>query len=182
MKNLIRCKVCGFIMDEGSLKDVCPACGVPKTAFEPYSSKVSEKRENILNLHIHPILVHLPQGFIIFLFIILILKLIVPEPFDSLLLITANIICNAMPVFVALAIISGIFDGKVRFKKLKSPYIKIKIVSGSILFILSLILIILIILGHSNYIIMFIFSALFILCSSILGKIGVSLINVKVPG
>jgi rubredoxin/uncharacterized membrane protein len=182
MKKLVRCKACGYIMEEGSLKHVCPACGVPKTAFEPYESKVSEKRETFLSMHIHPILVHLPQGFIILYPVIIILGLIFSEPMKSKLLSTSAVIGMIMPILVIIGIITGIIDGKVRFKKLKTPFLIKKIVSGSILLVLSLILSVIIFLGLSNYIVMLVFSVVFTIFSAILGKIGTGLTEAKLPG
>ncbi|MCK7505218.1 MAG: hypothetical protein MZV70_14775 [Desulfobacterales bacterium] len=63
MANLMRCKACGFVTDQGNIKDVCPACGVPAKMFEPYTNPVSLKRRKILDLHTHPVLVHFPQAF-----------------------------------------------------------------------------------------------------------------------
>ena len=40
---LVRCRACGFIMEEEKLGDVCPACGIPRKAFEPYKETMSKK-------------------------------------------------------------------------------------------------------------------------------------------
>ncbi len=64
MKKYVRCKVCGYIMVESDLKDRCPACGLPKTVFEPYVSNISSRRKFIIDQHIHPIVVHFPQVFV----------------------------------------------------------------------------------------------------------------------
>ena len=76
MKTFIRCKACGFIMDASHLKDVCPACGLPKTVFEPYTKKISSKRKFIIDQHIHPVSVHFPQVFIVVIMFMLILCLL----------------------------------------------------------------------------------------------------------
>ncbi len=31
---MLKCKACDFIINEAKLGDACPACGVPRTAFE----------------------------------------------------------------------------------------------------------------------------------------------------
>ena len=41
---MVRCKACGFLMKEGKLGDRCPACGAPKTAFEPYKDPMAWNR------------------------------------------------------------------------------------------------------------------------------------------
>jgi rubredoxin len=44
MKELVRCRPCGFVMDADKLGDVCPACGLPRKVFEPYRERVSLNR------------------------------------------------------------------------------------------------------------------------------------------
>ena len=41
--------------------EICPACGVPAKMFEPYDDKVSEARRRMIDLHIHPVIVHSPR-------------------------------------------------------------------------------------------------------------------------
>jgi uncharacterized membrane protein len=169
-------------MEEGALKDVCPACGVPKTAFEPFTSKVSEKRENILNLHIHPIIIHIPQGFIISYPFILILGFIFPEPIKAQFFAASSLFGIFMPLFALLGIITGLIDGKIRFKKVTTPALLKKMILGIILFVLSLVPSVMILSGYVNYIIMLVFSILYLACGTILGKIGSSLTESKLPG
>jgi len=38
------CKACGYKIRSKNLKDVCPACGVNKKFFEPFSDNVSQVR------------------------------------------------------------------------------------------------------------------------------------------
>ena len=35
MKKYVRCKACGYIMEEGKVGDRCPACGAPRAALVP---------------------------------------------------------------------------------------------------------------------------------------------------
>ena len=63
MKELVRCKSCGFVMEKGKLHGKCPACGVPDKMFEPYSEKIAPFRKFMLSLDMHPVLVHFPQAF-----------------------------------------------------------------------------------------------------------------------
>ncbi len=65
MKELVRCRPCGFVMEAGKLGDVCPACGMPRKVFEPYREKVSINRLRLLNLDLHPIAIHLSQTLVI---------------------------------------------------------------------------------------------------------------------
>jgi rubredoxin len=59
MKELIRCKACGYVMEADKLKDVCPACGMSSRVFEPYRERVALNRLFILSLDLHPIAIHL---------------------------------------------------------------------------------------------------------------------------
>ena len=65
MRKLVRCKACGFIMQENELREKCPACGAPKTVFEPYTDTVGEKRRRLLDMDLHPMMVHFPTSFIV---------------------------------------------------------------------------------------------------------------------
>ena len=52
-------------MEAGKLGDVCPACGLPRKVFEPYRERVSINRLRLLNLDLHPIVIHLSQAMVI---------------------------------------------------------------------------------------------------------------------
>lgn len=118
MKTFIKCKACGFIMDESHLKDVCPACGLPKTVFEPYTKKISPKRKFIIDLHIHPVSVHFPQVFILAVAFMLSMTFVVGSPLRAEFLVAAKLATLALPFSVLLGFITGLIDGKYRFKKL----------------------------------------------------------------
>ena len=130
MANLIRCKACGYVTCEGKIKDVCPACGVPAKMFEPYTDPVSEKRRMILGLHIHPIMVHFPQAFAITLFLLAVLSYVTPPTIKEALFVSIQVISFFLPYFIILSLLTGIFDGKIRFRKLTTPFLKKKIIIG----------------------------------------------------
>lgn len=140
MKKYVRCKVCGFIMEEEQLTGVCPACGVPKTAFVEHKFNINEKRQKILDLHLHPISVHFPEAIAVFILGFFILSFILPEDMSNNLLIVNKTLSVFFPLTVVLASVAGVYDAKIRFKKLSPPYLKIKIYLGIGLFIGSLII------------------------------------------
>lgn len=185
MRKLIKCKVCGFIMEEKHLKDVCPACGVPKTAFIEYKYPISEKRQEKLNLHLHPITVHFPEAIAVFNVGFLILSFIFNGTLNSYLITTAHTLSFFFPISVLIAIATGIYDGKVRFKKLSPPYLRLKIYLGIALFLTST-LQILFFQGNNNNIgikiFIFIFSLINLGLSTALGKMGGKLIDSRMPG
>ena len=65
MKELVRCRPCGFVIEADKLGDVCPACGMPRKVFEPYRERVSRNRLILLNFDLHPIAIHLSQALVI---------------------------------------------------------------------------------------------------------------------
>ena len=65
MKELVRCRPCGFVIEADKLGDVCPACGMPRKVFEPYRERVSRNRLKLLNFDLHPIAIHLSQALVI---------------------------------------------------------------------------------------------------------------------
>ena len=67
-KTLLVCKACGYKIKSRNLKNVCPACGVDKKFFEPLNDNISPLRRKILELHLHPIVVHFSVAISIFLF------------------------------------------------------------------------------------------------------------------
>ncbi|MCI0523539.1 MAG: hypothetical protein L0Y37_07800, partial [Bacteroidales bacterium] len=79
MKELVRCKPCGYVMEAGKLKDVCPACGMPAKAFEPYRERVALNRLFVLSLDMHPIAIHLSQTFVILIPLMIFSTMLIPE-------------------------------------------------------------------------------------------------------
>ena len=138
MSNLIRCKACGYITEEGKIRDVCPACGMPAKMFEPYTDPVSEKRRLILGLHIHPIMVHFPQAFAITIFLLVALSYFAPLVIQEMLFDSIQVISFLLPFFVVLSLITGLFDGKIRFRKVTTPFLKKKIILGLLFLITSI--------------------------------------------
>jgi hypothetical protein len=79
MKELVRCKPCGYVMEAGKLKDVCPACGMPAKAFEPYRERVAINRLFVLSLDLHPIVIHMSQTFVIMIPLLIFFTRLFPD-------------------------------------------------------------------------------------------------------
>jgi len=186
MANLIRCKACGYVTCEGKIKDVCPACGVPAKMFEPYADPVTEKRRRILRLHIHPIIVHFPQSFAFTLFVLACLSFVAPPQFNGVLYCTMQVVSSALPFFLILALLTGLVDGKTRFRRVTTPFLKKKIIFGlSFLFTSILIAAGSFALRLSSLLMMALFTMLTIIAvgfSIALGLIGSELMEAKFPG
>ena len=188
MANLIRCKACGYVTKEGNIKDACPACGVPAKMFEPYKDPLSEKRRMILGLHIHPIMVHFPQAFSITLFLLIILSYFTPMRIEWMLFDAILVISFLLPNFVILSIITGLLDGKIRFRKVTTPLLKKKIIIGVLLLITSLAISFvtfseqLLVIASPAYNIITMLTIVAVACCTGLGLIGGQLMDAKFPG
>lgn len=186
MATLIRCKACGYVTREGRIKNVCPACGVPAKMFEPYTDPLSEKRRSILDLHTHPIIVHFPQAFSLTLFILAVLFFMVPVPMKDALGSTIKVLSFFLPFFVVLSFLTGLLDGKTRFRKFTTPFLIKKIIIGLIFFITSIALAVFVFTeqfpstpGMGYFTVLTIIAAG---CTVALGFIGGRLTEAKFPG
>ncbi len=182
---LIRCKACGYIMREDLVKEVCPACGLPKSVFEPYRENISPRRRLILGLHLHPIAVHFPQALVVLLFPLLLLGRFLPAPWGHDCIVTSRVLVYLLPLLTLPALISGIIDGRVRFKKLGTPALKQKILLGSLFFLLNTAAAGLAYLRGLEGSILYGVLALLIpcmACQALLGRIGVRLMFARLGG
>jgi hypothetical protein len=181
MKELVRCRPCGFVMEADKLGDVCPACGLPRKVFEPYRERVSRNRLMMLNLDLHPIAIHLSQTLVITIPVFVMLRFFFgtfqPE-------IVKNVLTFAVFVFpftLGLAIITGVIDGLTRFKTLATPLLRVKIIFSIIILTLSVI-IFFVAPMEKNFVITIILSILSLGAGVQLGLWGKKLINVILPG
>jgi rubredoxin len=135
MKKYVRCKACGYIMEEGKLGDKCPACGAPKAAFEPYNDPMSPRRRNLLKLELHPVAVHFPISLTVAVLVFLIITAFLSGRAHAMLIDTVKILVLLLPPLVIMSAVVGIIDGKTRFRKIKNSIIlKRKIIGACILF------------------------------------------------
>jgi len=181
MKELVRCRPCGYVMEAGKLGDVCPACGLPRKVFEPYREKVSLNRLKILNLDLHPIMIHLSQSLVILIPALIVMIHFVsdfqPEMMKNVLVFSVFV----FPLTLVLAIATGVIDGLTRFKTLKTPLLRVKIIFSIIILALSI--------GifftapkEELYVLTLVLSILSLAAGVQLGLWGKKLINVILPG
>jgi hypothetical protein len=168
-------------MEADKLGDVCPACGLPRKVFEPYRERVSRNRLMLLNLDLHPIVIHLSQSFVIAIPILVILRnyfhSFQPEIINAVLIFSVFV----FPFTLVMSIISGIIDGLTRFKTLATPLLRVKIIFSIIILTLSIIMF-LVAPNEKNYILTIILSILSLGAGVQLGLWGKKLINVILPG
>lgn len=181
MKELVRCRPCGFVMEADKLGDVCPACGMPRKVFEPYREKVSGNRLMLLNLDLHPIAIHLSQALVIAIPAMTILMNLFTDFYPEVL---KNVLIFSVFVFpctLVLAIATGIIDGLTRFKTLKTPLLRTKIIFSFIILVLSVALLFLSY-GEGPFIVILFLGVLCLATGIRLGLWGKKLINVILPG
>lgn len=181
MKELVRCKPCGYVMEAGKLKDVCPACGMPAKAFEPYRERVALNRLFVLSLDMHPIAIHLSQTFVFLIPALILFTRFVPgfqyEMFSNVLLFSIY----AFPLTLIASILTGISDGLFRFKTLTPPLLRLKIIYSSIIIVLAVTMFF--IAKDGNYgIVTILLSLGCLFCAVRLGLLGKHLIDVILPG
>ena len=181
MKELVRCRPCGFVIEADKLGDVCPACGMPRKVFEPYRERVSRNRLVLLNFDLHPIAIHLSQALVIAIPILAIVtnlfKQFQPEILKNVLIFSVFV----FPFTLILAILTGIVDGLTRFKTLATPILRVKIIFS--LIILSLSVALFFIAPQGNlFLLTIVLSILALGAGFQLGLWGKKLINVILPG
>ena len=183
MRSFIKCSVCGYIGEDNTIKQVCPACGAPLTSFEHYEYGINEKRLSNLKLHLHPFLVHFPISIAILSFIVLVIAFSMKAATNSAWILIEKIISIILPFTIIAAMASGLFDAKSRLRDAIGRLQRQKIVLGTLFLVVSGISAILI-----NYefftwfgkVVILLLSMLNILFSIKLGRKGESLLNVMI--
>jgi len=182
---LTKCNVCGYVIQKDDLEEVCPACGAKKRVFEPYSSKLSEKRRKFLSYHLHPIMTHFSVGSaILFLFIVFIIVFF-PDKASLALMGSAYVFSIIMPIAGFLTMVTGLIDGKIRFKRLNPPHLKSKIYVGSAFLILSIINASIVagdLIAANEYRASLLLAIALVGCAGYLGKLGGTLICAQTSG
>ena len=181
MKELVRCRPCGYVMEADKLGDVCPACGLPRKVFEPYRERVSRNRLTILNLDLHPIVIHLSQALVIAIPMLVILTRFFPDFQSQILMNVLVFSVFVFPFTLMFAIITGIIDGLTRFKTLATPLLRVKIIFSLIILALS-VAIFFVAPKEELYYLTLLLSIMSLAAGVQLGLWGKKLINVILPG
>ena len=173
MKEKVICPGCGYVTTEGRLGEVCPACGARRAVFKPFEDRVSQKRRIQLNLHLHPMTVHFPQSLSLVIFALLVFSFIVNPPLKANLLIAAQVMMVLLPFSVLGGMLPGVLDGKTRFRRLDTPFLKTKLLVSGTFLVCALALALLVTLNCRCGIWLYlVLSGLSSLCSLVLGNIG----------
>jgi uncharacterized membrane protein len=174
-------------MTEEKLGDKCPACGVPRDMFEPYTDPMAESRRRILDFHLHPIAVHFPTSFAVAVLFFTIATFFFSGQVEELLICTIKVMALFLPLLVIIAFLAGLLDGKVRFRRLdRSHILKSKMIWGSLFFVLALGFALLVWLGGLGSITLIsiatVLAAAGVACNMMLGLLGMQILNAAFPG
>lgn len=139
MKDKVRCKACGYILEKDALGDVCPACGVKKEMFEPWDDKVGEFRRHWLEVDFHPVMVHFPEALAaLTLLTAVVFPVFSPDLQARFLWPTLTVMSWLFPITVLGGFLTGLADAKVRYRKVATPALLRKQIVGSVLILSSI--------------------------------------------
>jgi hypothetical protein len=186
MNTMVRCKSCGYAIAEGKLKDMCPACGVPRKMFEPWTDPVSEKRRALFEMNLHPLVIHFTVAFAASAFALSLVSLAFPRFLAGLATNMLVVMTAVLPITVLAGWAAGVFDGKIRFRRATAPLLVRKMVTGAAVFLETLAAAVLLFaLGLDPLWVRVSVAVLLGVALggvAILAKIGMGLLGAKVPG
>jgi len=186
LNKLYKCKVCGFVKKSKTLPDLCPACGFKGKIFEEFEPTVSAKRRKALELHTHSALVHFPIAVITYIFVFNLFILAKIIPWHSVFAASLKAMVWLLPFVTLIGMLSGLYDGKLRFKKINTPLLKKKLFLSVFLIAISTLLFVLqyiLEFDPSFYSILILaFGIVLLGTATLLGLIGGTLLNSKVRG
>jgi uncharacterized membrane protein len=175
--------VCGYIGEDGKIKQVCPACNAPILCFEHYEYGINEKRLSNLNLQLHPVLTHFPIGIAVLSFIILIIAFSMKNGTNGAWILIEKIISIILPFTIIAAMAAGLYDAKARLKDAIGRLQKQKIQLGTLFLVISGISAILVnyeVFSVLGKIAILALSLIGVVLSAMLGKRGASLLVVLI--
>ncbi|MCJ7582221.1 MAG: hypothetical protein MUP98_17040 [Candidatus Aminicenantes bacterium] len=186
MKKLYKCKVCGFVTRSKDLPELCPACGFKGKIFEEFEPTVSPKRWKALEMHAHSAVIHFPIAVITYIFFINLFVLAKVIAVHSAFAASLKAMIWLLPFVTLFGMLSGLYDGKLRFKKIKTPLLKKKLLLSILLIAVSTSLFILQItleIDQSSYrLLILAYSIVLLSFATVLGLLGGTLLNSKVRG
>lgn len=183
MRSHIQCGVCGYIGEDSTIKQVCPACGAPLSSFTHYEYGINEKRLSNLKLHLHPVLVHFPISIAILSFIFLLIAFFMGSGANNQWILIEKIISIILPFSIIAAMAAGLFDAKSRLRDVVGRMQKQKIQLGTYFLVVSCVSAILInyeVFTFFGRVVILLLGLLGIVFSALLGKKGAALLSVLI--
>jgi rRNA maturation protein Nop10 len=138
MSSMKRCRSCGYVTADAKLRDVCPACGVPRKMLEPWTDPVGEQRRALLELNLHPMVIHFTVAFAASAFALSLFALAFPRFLAGLATDVLVVTTAVLPLAVLAGWAAGAFDGRVRFRRVSSPLLVRKMLLGGSVFLETL--------------------------------------------
>jgi hypothetical protein len=138
MATMMRCRSCGYVIAEGKLKDACPACGVPRKMLEPWADPVSARRRALLDMNLHPLVIHFTIAFTASAFALSLFSVVFPRFLAGLATNLLVVMTAVLPITVLAGWAAGVFDGKIRFRRVTTPLLARKMVMGAAVFLETL--------------------------------------------
>lgn len=138
MAELLRCKSCGYVVESDRVGDVCPACGVPRKMMEPWKDPMSARRRFLLGLDVHPIIDHFSISFATCAAAVALLVLLFPGVLFQSTTDVMRVFVGVLPLAVIASYVSGLYDGKLRFRKTTTPALRTKKVLGLVFLVSTL--------------------------------------------
>jgi O-antigen/teichoic acid export membrane protein/rubredoxin len=186
MAELVKCKSCGYVMAADKPGDTCPACGVPRKLMEPWKDPVSESRRAVLAFDLHPIVLHFSMAFVSSAFVLALFVLLAPGLFREQATLVLEVFVGVLPLAVLASFLSGLFDGKIRFRRTNTPALTRKKLLGLCFFASSVAAaVITFVAGPSEpwvRVVAVVLLAVGVGCAVALGRIGRTLIHALFPG
>lgn len=182
----MRCRPCGYLIAEGKLKDVCPACGVPRKMFEPWTDPVGAKRRALLETNLHPMVIHFTVAFAASTFALSLGSLFFPRLLAGLATNMLVVMTAVLPLTVLAGWAAGVLDGWVRFRRVTTPLLVRKMAMGGSVFLETLAAAVLLFTFGLDpvwvRIVIVLLLGLSLGAVAALAKIGASLLCAKSPG
>ncbi len=139
MAELLRCKTCGYVVDARRVGDVCPACGVPRKMMEPWKDPLSPQRRFLLGLDVHPIIDHFSISFATCAVVVAGFVLLFPDVLRQTSVGVMRVFVGVLPLAVLASYVSGLYDGKLRFRRTSTPVLRSKKLLGMLFFAFTVI-------------------------------------------
>jgi O-antigen/teichoic acid export membrane protein len=125
------------VVEAAKVREVCPACGVPRKMMEAWKDPVSDRRRLILGFDIHPIILHFSITFVASAFVLALVALLFPALFADAVTQLLQALLGVLPLAVIGSFLSGLFDGKIRFRRTTTPILTRKKLLAGAFFLLS---------------------------------------------
>ncbi|HTP60322.1 MAG TPA: hypothetical protein VMM82_15475 [Spirochaetia bacterium] len=139
MAELLRCKTCGYVVEADRVGDVCPACGVARKMMEPWKDPLSPQRRFLLGLDVHPIIDHFSISFATCAAVVAAFVLLFPDVLHQTSAGVMRVFVGVLPLAVLASYLSGVYDGKLRFRRTSTPVLRSKKLLGALFFAFTVI-------------------------------------------